>query len=73
MTAQQIGNSVGPAILVAVSTGVSGGATNPADQLAGFHAAYRVAGAIGLLGGVTVLLTRFPQAATEPSASEERS
>ncbi|RLU76987.1 MFS transporter, partial [Streptomyces griseocarneus] len=54
-------------------TGVSGGATNPADQLAGFHAAYWVAGAIGLLGGLTVLLTRFPKADTAPSASEERS
>ncbi|WP_239471555.1 hypothetical protein [Streptomyces sp. NEAU-S7GS2] len=53
VTAQQIGNSVGLAILVAVSTGVSGGATNPADQLSGFHAAYWVAGAIGLLGGLT--------------------
>ncbi|WP_262371227.1 MFS transporter [Streptomyces sp. WAC01526] len=72
VTAQQIGNSVGLAILVAVSTGVSGGATNPADQLSGFHAAYWVACAIGLLGGLTVLLTRFPKADTAPSASEER-
>jgi EmrB/QacA subfamily drug resistance transporter len=73
VTAQQIGSSVGLAILVAVSTGVSAGATNPADQLSGFHAAYGVAGAIGLLGGLTVLLTRFPEAdtATVPPASDE--
>ncbi|MER5784211.1 MFS transporter [Streptomyces mobaraensis] len=72
VTAQQIGNSVGLAILVAVSTGVSGGATRPADQLSGFHAAYAVAGAIGLLGGLAVALTRFPKGGDAPSASEER-
>ncbi|SHG24352.1 MFS transporter [Streptoalloteichus hindustanus] len=71
VTAQQIGNSVGLAILVAVSTGVSGGATTPADQLSGFHAAYWVAGAIGLLGGLAVLLTRFPKVDAAPSTSEE--
>ncbi|MFK0294894.1 hypothetical protein ACIQU6_31090 [Streptomyces sp. NPDC090442] len=72
MTAQQIGNSVGLAILVAVSAGVSGGATTPAERLAGFHAAYWVAGGIGLLGGLTVLLTRFPKVDAVPSASEAR-
>lgn len=72
VTAQQIGNSVGLAVLVAVATGVSGGATDPAGQLSGFHAAYGVAGAIGLLGGLIVMLTRFPTGATAPSASEER-
>lgn len=69
VTAQQIGNSVGLAVLVAVSASVSNGSTNPADQLAGFHAAYWVAGAIGLLGGLAVLLTRFPKVPTSPSAS----
>lgn len=73
VTAQQIGSSIGVAILVAVSTGVSGGGTSPADQLAGFHAAYWVAAAIGLLGALTVLLTRFPKASTPatPAAEEE--
>lgn len=71
VTAQQIGNSVGLAVLVAVSTGVSGGATDPAGQLSGFHAAYWVAGALGLLGGLTVWLTRFSKVDTEPSAPKE--
>lgn len=62
VTAQQVGNSVGLAVLVAVSTGVRGAAANPAAQLAGFHAAYWVAGGIGLVGGLAVLLTRFPKA-----------
>lgn len=70
VTAQQIGNSVGVAVLVAVSTAVSGGATDPAAQLPGFHAAYWVAGATGLLGGLTVLLTRFPQDTARPAPAE---
>lgn len=70
VTAQQIGNSVGVAVLVAVSTAVSGGATDPAAQLPGFHAAYWVAGATGLLGGLTVLLTRFPRDTARPAPAE---
>jgi EmrB/QacA subfamily drug resistance transporter len=69
VTAQQIGSSIGVAILVAVSTGVSGGGDpSPADQLSGFHAAYGVAGAIGLLGALAILLTKFPKVRTPSDA-----
>jgi EmrB/QacA subfamily drug resistance transporter len=52
ITAQQVGNAVGIALVAAVASRLGG--TNVADQLAGLHAGLAIVAIAGLLGAATI-------------------
>ncbi|MFE0107448.1 MFS transporter [Streptomyces sp. NPDC059009] len=61
VTAQQLGSSIGVAVLVAVAAGAS-------SQLAGAHAAYLTIGALCVVAALAVVLMRFPRENTSAAA-----
>ncbi|AZM60769.1 MULTISPECIES: MFS transporter [unclassified Streptomyces] len=56
VTAQQVGSSVGVAVLVAVAT-----ASGDTDRLAGYHTAYLTAAAVTCLTALLILTLPFPK------------